>query len=50
MKKTIVFVISILLVVCFLIPKDEEIRVRIISNSNSDADLSYKTLVVDYFK
>ena len=49
MKKWLL-ISSILLVVFFLIPQEKEVRIRIISNSNSEADLSYKAEVVDFFK
>ena len=50
MKKLLIIISSILLVVCFLFPKNEEIRIRIISNSDSEEDLEYKGQVVEFFK
>lgn len=50
MKKWLLIISSILLVVFFFIPKDEEIRIRIISNSNSEKDMLYKSEIVEYFK
>lgn len=51
MKKYL-FWLLILLGVCFFFFKDsnEEIRIRVISNSNSDTDLEYKNEVVKYLK
>ena len=50
MKKIIIILSSILLVVCFLFPQEKELRIRVISNSNSESDLAYKYEVVEYFK
>ena len=36
--------------VCFLFPNDEEIRVRVISNSESEMDIVYKKEVVEFLK
>ena len=48
MKGIILFLT--LLMVCFLFfPKNEEIRIRVLSNSDSKEDLNYKDDVVNYF-
>ena len=36
--------------VCFLFPNDKEIRVRVISNSDSEVDILYKKEVVEFLK
>ena len=50
MKKVFFLLLVTCIVVFFIFPKTEEIRVRIISNSNSNSDLIYKEEVVKYFK
>ena len=52
MKKVIFTILFLLLIVFFLlgINKNQEIRIRIISNSDSLTDVAYKNEVVKYFK
>ena len=48
--KSFFLLLLICLSVCFLLPKNEEIRIRVISNSDSSYDISYKQEVVAYLK
>ena len=50
MKKVFFLLLITCLVVFFIIPKTEEIRIRIISNSSSEIDIDYKDEIVEYFK
>ena len=50
MKKVFFLLLITCLVVFFIIPKTEEIRIRIISNSPSEIDIDYKDEIVEYFK
>lgn len=51
MKKIFLLLFG-LFVVCFLFfgSKDEEIRIRVISNSDNETDIKYKKEVVNYLK
>ena len=48
--KSFFLLLLICLSVCFLLPKNEEIRIRVISNSDSSYDISYKQEVVVFLK
>ena len=48
--KSFFLLLLICLSVCFLLPKNEEIRIRVISNSDSSYDISYKQEVVIFLK
>ena len=49
--KKFFLVLLVLFGVCFLFSKnEEEIRVRVVSNSDSNSDLMYKEEVVQYLK
>ena len=49
MKKVFFLLLITCIVVFFIFPKTEEIRVRIISNSDDYSDQIYKEEVVEYF-
>ena len=48
--KKVLFLIPLLIVCFFLFSEDEELRIRVISNSNSESDILYKEEVVKYLK
>ena len=50
MKKVFFLLLFTCLVVFFILPKTEEIRVRVISNSYEEVDIDFKEEVVEYFK
>ena len=48
--KSLFLLLLICIGVCFLFPEDEEIRIRVISNSDSEIDIIYKEKVVTFLK
>jgi hypothetical protein len=48
--KSLFLLLLICVGVCFLFPKNEEIRIRVISNSDSESDVLYKDKVVIFLK
>lgn len=50
MKTILLFIVSLGVCFFFLNKNDDEIRIRVISNSNSESDLKYKDEVVSYLK
>ena len=50
--KGLLFLLLSLFVVCFLFSEfdEKEIRIRVVSNSNSEVDINYKKEVVSYLK
>ena len=48
--KSLFLLLLICVGVCFLFPKEEEVRIRVISNSDSEIDVKYKERVVSFLK